>query len=52
MDERDFYGLAALILALGIIGIIHSRILREHQADIRYLMDNTVSVTRETEASL
>jgi hypothetical protein len=47
-DDRDFYGIMALVLGLAIIGVMHSAQLRRHDDYIRYLMDNTVS--RETEA--
>jgi len=46
MDERDFWGIMALLAALAGLGILQSRLLREHDDQIRYLMDNTV--TRET----
>jgi hypothetical protein len=46
MDERDFWGIMAIVGALAALGIIQSRLLRQHDEQIRYLMDNTV--TRET----
>lgn len=46
MDERDYWGIMALIAALAALGWLQTRMLREHDEQIRYLMDNTV--TRET----
>ena len=55
MDEHDFYALAAIIGALGLVSIMHSRLIgqlyRDHMkvaADVTFLMDHT-SVPRETE---
>lgn len=55
MDERDFYWLAAIIGALGLVSIMHSRLIgqlyRDHMkvaADVVFLMDHT-PVSHETE---
>ena len=48
MDDRDFYGIMVLLAGLSIIGILHSRAIRQLDDDIQFLMDH--AVTRETEA--
>lgn len=55
MDDRDYFGLAALIALLGVIGILQAKILRKHddsiadlRADVEFLKDH--SATIETEA--
>jgi hypothetical protein len=55
MDDRDFYGIAALIGMLALLGILQSKILNRHEtriaglaADVEFLKDHTVA--RETEA--
>lgn len=56
MQDRDFYALAAVMGALGIISIMHSRLIgqiyKDHMkvaADVAYLMDYKVVDSRETE---
>jgi len=55
MDDRDFYWLAGIIMALAVLGILQSKILARHDekitglaADVEFLKDHTVA--RETEA--
>jgi hypothetical protein len=54
MDDRDFFGLAALIAALGVLGILQARILRAHDERIRLVSDDVEflkTYARETEAA-
>jgi hypothetical protein len=55
MTDRDFYGIAATIGLLALLGILQSKILARHDekiislaADVEFLKDHTVA--RETEA--
>lgn len=55
MDDRDYLGLALIIGALGLVSIMHSRLIgqlyRDHMkvaADVVFLMDHT-AVSHETE---
>jgi hypothetical protein len=56
MEDRDFWYLAALIGALSLASILHSKVLsrmiddtRDLRADVNWLKDNTVATT-ETRA--
>ena len=56
MDDRDFYGIMAIIGALALVSIMHSKILAQLYrdqmkvaADVAFLMDGTVIDSRETE---
>ena len=57
MDDGDVYMILGLVLLTAVAGALQARRLREHddmlgrhEADIRYLMDNT-AVSRESEST-
>jgi hypothetical protein len=53
MDDGDFYGLAAMIAGLALLGILQTKILRHHAdtiADLRSDVEFLKTYAREMEA--